>query len=110
MNEKLGNRIKVLRNIRNYTQEYIADKIGVSGQNYARIEIGEDYITLDILSKIALILNVTVGDITSVLDDTPTVEYEVEDKGESAKVIFEMLDLFYSNKHICEKLKRKKVI
>lgn len=110
MNEKLGSRIKALRNARNFTQEYVADKIGVSRQKYARIENGENNITLDILSKIAGVLDVTVGDITRVLDDSQAVEYRAGDKGESSKKIFDMLDLFYANKHMYEKLQHKNVI
>lgn len=110
MNEKLGSRIKALRNARNFTQEYVADKIGVSRQKYARIEKGENNITLDILSKIAGVLDVTVGDITRVLDDSQAVEYRAGDKGESSKKIFDMLDLFYANKHMYEKLQHKNVI
>lgn len=110
MNEKLGSRIKALRNARNFTQEYIADNIGVSRQKYARIENGENNITLDILSKIAGVLDVTVGDITKVLDEIPAVEYRTGDGGESSKRIFDMLDLFYANKHMCEKLQHKNMI
>ena len=64
MNELLGGRIKALRSARNFTQEQIADQIGVSRQKYARIENGVNSITLDILSKIAEVLDVTIGDIT----------------------------------------------
>ena len=73
MNELLGGRIKALRSARNYTQEQMADQIGISRQKYARIENGTNSITLDILSKVASILGVTVGDITRVLDETPAV-------------------------------------
>lgn len=107
MNEMLGNRIKALRSAKNFTQEQVADKIGVSRQKYARIESGVNSITLDILSKVAEVLDVTVGDITRVLDETPTVEYRAGEESGSSKKIFEMLDLFYTNKHMCEKLQRK---
>ena len=40
MNEKLGNRIKELRSAKQFTQEQIAEQIGVSRQKYARIESG----------------------------------------------------------------------
>ena len=75
MNEMLGSRIKELRNAKNFTQEQVADRIGVSRQKYARIEKGVNSITLDILSKVAEVLGVTVGDITKVLDETPAVAY-----------------------------------
>ena len=107
MNEILGSRIKALRSAKNFTQEQIADKIGVSRQKYARIESGVNSITLDILSKIAEALDVTVGDITRVLDETPVVAYRTGEESGSSKKIFDMLDLFYANKHMCEKLQHK---
>lgn len=107
MNELLGSRIKALRNARNFTQEQIADQIGVSRQKYARIESGANSITLDILSKLAEVLEVTVGDITKVLDETPVVAYRAGIEGTSSEIIFDMLDLFYANKHLYTKLQYK---
>ena len=105
MNEMLGSRIKALRIAKNLTQEQVADQIGVSRQKYARIESGANSITLDILSKVAEVLGVTVGDITRVLDEIPVVGKE----SSSSKKIFDMLDLFYANKHMCEKLQHKDI-
>ena len=107
MNEILGSRIKALRNARNLTQEQVAAQIGVSRQKYARIESGVNSVTLDILSKVAEVLGVTVGDITRVLDETPVVAYRAGEKGDSSKKVFDMLDLFYANKHMCAKLQHK---
>lgn len=103
MNELLGGRIKALRSAANLTQEQVAEQIGVSRQKYARIENGANSITLDILSKIAEILKVSVGDITRVLDEQPIVEYR-GGEGSSSNQIFEMLDLFYANKHMYNRL------
>lgn len=75
MNALLGGRIKALRMAKNYTQEQVADQLGISRQKYARIEKGLNSITLDLLTKIAAMLDVTVGDITRVLDEEPTVAY-----------------------------------
>ena len=107
MNEKLGSRIKALRIAKNFTQEQVADQIGVSRQKYARIESGVNSVTLDILSKVAEVLGVTVGDITRVLDESPVVAYRAGEEGASSKKIFDMLDLFYANKHMCEKIQHK---
>lgn len=107
MNEMLGSRMKALRCARNYTQEQVADRIGVSRQKYARIESGANSITLDILSKVAEVLDVTVGDITRVLDETPVVAYRAGEENGSSEKIFDMLDLFYANKHMSEKLQQK---
>jgi len=105
MNTLLGGRIKALRSAKNYTQEQMADRIGVSRQKYARIESGVNSITLDMLTKIAGILDVTVGDITRVLDEETEVAYRAGEG--SAEKIFDMLDLFYANKHMYNKLQRR---
>lgn len=110
MNELLGGRIKALRSASNFTQEQIADQIGISRQKYARIESGTNNITLDVLAKIASVLKVQVGDITRVFDETPVVEYRVGAEKASSKKIFDMLDLFYANKHLNEKLQHKENI
>ena len=106
MNGLLGGRIKSLRSAKNLTQEQIADQIGISRQRYARIENGTNNITLEVLSRIAQILGVQVTDIAKVLDETPVVEYRVGIENASSEKIFEMLDLFYANKHLHDKLQR----
>ncbi|MDD6233806.1 MAG: helix-turn-helix transcriptional regulator [Lachnospiraceae bacterium] len=110
MNEILGNRIKELRNARNLTQEQVAEQIGVSRQKYARIESGTNSISLDILSRIASALEVSVGDITKVLDEMPEPAYRAGVERTSTEQIFDMLDLFYANKHMCEKLQHTDVV
>ena len=107
MNELLGSRIKALRIAKNLTQEQLADRTGVSRQRYARLENGVGSITLDILSKVAEALNVTVGDITRVLDEDLAVAYRTGEEGGSSDTIFAMLDLFYANKHAYNKLQSK---
>ncbi|MBO6242678.1 MAG: helix-turn-helix transcriptional regulator [Butyrivibrio sp.] len=110
MNKMLGSRIKALRIANNFTQEQVSDRIGVSRQKYARIESGNNSITLDILSKIAGVLNVTVGDITRVLDETPDVAFRIgADEGASSEKIFDMLDLFYANKHMYNRLRQREM-
>ena len=109
MNEMLESRIKALRIAKNFTQEQVAEHIGVSRQKYARIENGVNSITLDILSKIAGVFEISVGDITRVLDETPVVQYRAGEDNESSKKIFDMLDLFYANKHMCAKIQHKDV-
>lgn len=107
MNTLLGSRIRALRNSRGYTQEQLADRIGVSRQKYARIENGINSITLDTLAKIAEVLDVTVGDITKVLEEEPAVAFRSGSKEGSAEVIMDMLDLFYANKHMFRRLHDK---
>lgn len=107
MNELLGGRIKALRCAKNFSQEQMAERLGISRQKYARIESGANSVTLDILSGIAGVLDVQVGDITRVLDKLPSVAYRGSTGETSSKKIFDMLDLFYANKHLYTKLQRR---
>lgn len=104
MNELLGARMKALRCAKSFTQEQIADLIGVSRQKYARIENGTNNITLEMLSKIADVLQVNVADITRILEEAPVVEHRAGVQDGSLDKVFEMLDLFYANKHLYAKL------
>lgn len=110
MDRLLGGRIKALRTVKNYTQEQVAEQLGISRQKYARIESGLNSITLVLLTKLADIFDVTVGDITKVLDEEPVVAYRGSAEGASSKEIFDMLDLFYANKHIYTKLQNRNTI
>ena len=107
MNALLGSRIKALRTARNYTQEQVADRLGISRQKYARIEKGLNSITLELLTKIAETLDVTVSDITRVLDEEPAIAYRSGTEGVCSEKIFDMLDLFYANKHLYTRLQHR---
>ena len=104
MNALLGSRIKALRHAKHLKQEQMAEQIGVSRQKYARIEKGTNQITLELLSRIAAVLDEAVGDITRVLDEPPAVAYRGGSENSSSQKIFDMLDLFYANKHLYMKL------
>ena len=105
MDRIFGMRIKELRNSRHFTQEEVAAAIGMSRQRYARIEKGITSISLEILAKIARVFDVAVGDITKVLDESSDmVAYRKGENSNSAETVFEMLDLFYANKHMFMKL------
>jgi transcriptional regulator with XRE-family HTH domain len=52
--------IRKVREFRNYTQDYLAAKLGISQNAYSKIELGYSKITLDRLFHIALILEVEV--------------------------------------------------
>ena len=103
----VGANIRSLREDRKYTQEQVADRLGISRQKYARVENGTNSITLDILAKIAEILDVTVGDITRVLDERTAVAFRAGTDGASSEKIFDMLDLFYANKHMYTRLQNR---
>lgn len=60
MNMKtIGNKIKKIRELRNFSQGFVAEKIGISQSNYARIENNEVTVTPERLQKIAEALETT---------------------------------------------------
>jgi len=54
----VASNIRKIREFRNYTQDYLAAKIGISQNAYSKIELGYSKVTLDRLFQIAKILDV----------------------------------------------------
>jgi transcriptional regulator with XRE-family HTH domain len=53
-----GQKLRLLREYRNYSQEYIAEKLGIAQNAYSRIENNQTRLTADRLEKLARILDV----------------------------------------------------
>ena len=60
---KRGMRLKRLREKRGWTQQVLAEKVGVSRVTVARIEIGNRKPPLELLYRLAKVLKVKVGDL-----------------------------------------------
>ncbi|HAS38972.1 MAG TPA: XRE family transcriptional regulator [Microscillaceae bacterium] len=66
---KIGEKVKKLRELRNYTQEYMAEQLGMTQQNYSLIENDEDEdISLKRLKKIAETLEMGLMDLLAFED------------------------------------------
>jgi len=61
----IGNNIKQIRELKNFSQEYIAGKIEVSQSTYSRIEKGTTPIKIDTLQRIAEVLEVDLSTLLS---------------------------------------------
>ncbi len=59
----IGMKIKKLRELRNYTQEYMAGKLQMSANGYGKIERDETDISFSRMQQIAEILQITPADI-----------------------------------------------
>ncbi|MDR2206371.1 MAG: helix-turn-helix domain-containing protein [Flavobacteriaceae bacterium] len=59
MNNKLGNRIRILRENKGMSQEKMAEKIGLSKSAYGRIETGETNNWVHLIDKICQELSTT---------------------------------------------------
>ena len=64
-NEKVGAYIMILRKARKYTQQGLADKLGVSHQAVSNWERGESMPDISILPRLAALLGTSVDNILS---------------------------------------------
>ncbi|KQB40078.1 helix-turn-helix transcriptional regulator [Flavobacterium aquidurense] len=65
MTSSIKNKIKSIRELKNYTQEYMADQLGVTQAGYSKIEKGKTILSYVKLVEIARILEVSVEDVIS---------------------------------------------
>ena len=74
-------RIKIARIKKNFTQEAVADRIGVSPQHVSNIETGNSSVSLPTLVAIANMLSVSVDELLcdTVLTSKPIFEREAKD-------------------------------
>ncbi len=63
LSEKIGEKIRLVREKQNLTQQSMADELGITSNGYGKIERGDSAINLDKLDKIAEILKVKLGDL-----------------------------------------------
>jgi transcriptional regulator with XRE-family HTH domain len=66
MSAATGNKIRRIREHRNYTQDYMSEKLGISQNTYSKIETGHTKLDTERLKDIAKILEVPVE---SILND-----------------------------------------
>lgn len=62
-NKSVAANIRKTREVRNYTQEYLAAKLGISQNAYSKIELGYTKITLERLFHVSMILEVDLNDL-----------------------------------------------
>jgi transcriptional regulator with XRE-family HTH domain len=60
-----GQKLRLLREYRNYSQEYIAEKLGITQNAYSRIENNQTRLTAERLEKLAVILSVSLMELLS---------------------------------------------
>jgi transcriptional regulator with XRE-family HTH domain len=68
--EQLASKIKLLREVHNYTQEYVADALEISQNTYSLIEKGETKLTIDRLDRLAKLYRMDVVDLIRLNEQT----------------------------------------
>lgn len=84
MELKLGRKIKKLRELRNYSQDYMASQLGLSQSAYSNIETNDAGLNTDRLEKIANLLEITVSDIEN-FDDRMIFNVHVQNNTDHSK-------------------------
>lgn len=59
----IGDKIKSIRELKNFTQEYIADQLGITQAGYSKIEKGKTSLSLEKLEQLAVILELPLENI-----------------------------------------------
>ena len=90
MNKELGYRIRKIREFRNYTQAYIADRLHIRQNTYSRIENGIIEISKERLHQIALILDIATSDILNTGADIFSIKNETQEN--TIKLLKKMAD------------------
>ncbi|HEY6899394.1 MAG TPA: helix-turn-helix transcriptional regulator [Puia sp.] len=71
-----GQKLRLLREYRNYSQVYIADQLGITQNAYSRIENNQTRLTADRLGKLASILAVPLMELLS--EKEPVIQFSSE--------------------------------
>lgn len=59
-NMQVGQKIKKIRELRNFTQEYLATRLNISQESYSKIEANKTKVSTERLEQIATILEVSI--------------------------------------------------
>ncbi|MBX3101666.1 MAG: helix-turn-helix transcriptional regulator [Bacteroidetes bacterium] len=59
----IGNKIRMVRELRGYSQEYMADRMGISQTSYSRLESEATDLTLSRLDQVANVLEINPMDL-----------------------------------------------
>lgn len=119
--ESIGQRIREIRLSRNYSQQYLAQRIGITQKAYSKIESEETKLGVDTLKKIASVLDVTIESFFDsknkpVINDFSSraggdnVVYKTTIDKSFEKMIFELIkskdQIILSKDEMIEKLKK----
>lgn len=69
LTQKFSKKLKILREVNNYTQEYVARVLDISQNAYSLLEKGTTKITLDRIEVLATLYNTTPAELVNVSDN-----------------------------------------
>lgn len=69
LTQKFSKKLKILREVNNYTQEYVARVLDISQNAYSLLEKGTTKVTLDRIEVLANLYNITPAELVSVSEN-----------------------------------------
>ena len=61
--QEVGEQIRKIREKKNLTQQYVADKTGITTSYFARIERGEERPSMDVIKSVVKALEIRTSDL-----------------------------------------------
>jgi transcriptional regulator with XRE-family HTH domain len=62
---EIGQKVKKIRELRNFTQDYVASQLGITQESYHKIEVNKTNVSTQRLEQLAKILEVSIFDLMS---------------------------------------------
>ena len=78
-----GYKIKKIRELRNFTQEFVASQMGITQESYSKIEANKTNLSVDRLEKLAEIFSIDVHDLLK-FDDQYIFNHSFQNQKESS--------------------------
>lgn len=99
-NPILLKRLKELRKVNNYTQDYVAEVLGTTRQTYSHYENGRRKISSETLYKLALLYNVSIDDLLHLsIESEDSSLYELPNSPQKNEELSSYLDYFNNPKN-----------
>lgn len=99
-NNRLGKRLKELRKVYNYTQDYVADVIEATRQTYSHYETGRRRPSPEVLYKLSCLYNISVDDLLYLsMSYDKNIYYEAPGPSHDADHLSEFLEYFNDPKN-----------
>lgn len=106
MNNSVGENIRMHRDLKGFSQEYMAQELGINQSSYAKIEKETTKLTVERLQRIAEVLDVEVSSLLS--SSKQNIFNQTNEKESYGSVYGYIENLHIENKEITEKLLQSK--
>jgi transcriptional regulator with XRE-family HTH domain len=97
----LAGRIRIVRESKGYTQEYVANRLNISQQAYSNIEKNQENVTLKRLRELSSVLGVGLGSLVG--DEDSLVQQNFQQQGGNAGTILHVSGLGDAERNLYER-------